>query len=168
LVVDDDAVLVKGVSNVLEGAGYQVLTAEDGAGAVSASRREKPDLVLLDIHFPPDVAFGGGVAWDGFLIMNWLSRMAEAANIPIVVISGGEAAKYKEAALKAGAVAYFQKPFEPEGLLGAVRKILGDPVPEPAPADATPAQPELAAETPAEPEPATEPATEPAAKVEAS
>ena len=75
LIVDDDAVLIRGLSNVLGGAGYHVLAAEDGAGAVSAVRQEKPDLVVLDIHFPPDVAHGGGVPWDGFLIMNWLCRM---------------------------------------------------------------------------------------------
>jgi len=152
LIVDDNAVLVKGLSNVLAGAGYQVLEAEDGAGAVSTVRREKPDLVLLDIHFPPDVAHGGGVPWDGFLIMNWLGRMEEAANIPIVIISGCEAGKYEGAALKAGAVAYFQKPFEPEQLLAAVRQILGDTAPEPeAPAE-SPAGPELAEgpETPIE------------------
>jgi len=131
LIVDDNAVLVKGLSNVLGGAGYQVLQAEDGAAAVSAVRRERPDLVLLDIRFPPDVAHGGGVPWDGFLIMSWLSRMEESKNMPIVIITGCEAEKYKPMALKAGAVGYVQKPFEPEELLATVRQILGDPVPQP-------------------------------------
>jgi CheY-like chemotaxis protein len=131
LIVDDNAVLVKGLSNVLSGAGYQVLQAEDGAGAVSTVRRDRPNLVLLDIRFPPDVAHGGGVPWDGFLIMSWLSRMEETKNIPIVIISGCEAEKYKPMAMKAGAVAYVQKPFEPEELLVTVRQILGDPAPQP-------------------------------------
>ncbi len=126
LIVDDNAVLVKGLSNVLIGAGYQVLEAEDGAAAVSTIRRERPDLVLLDISFPPDVAHGGGVAWDGFLIMSWVSRMEEARDIPIVIISGSQATEYKDRALKAGAVAYFQKPVEPEVLISALREILGE------------------------------------------
>lgn len=128
LIVDDNAVLVKGLSNVLVGAGYEILEAEDGAGAVSTVRREKPDLVLLDISFPPDVAYGGGVPWDGFLIMNWLSRMKEAQKIPIIIVSGSEAAKFKDRALKAGALAYLQKPVEPAVLLSTVKQFIGDAV----------------------------------------
>ncbi len=137
LIVDDNAVLVRGLSNVLVGAGYEVLEAEDGAGAVSTVRRERPDLVLLDISFPPDVAYGGGVPWDGFLIMNWLSRMEEAQRMPIIIVSGSEAAKFKDRALKAGAVAYLQKPVEPEVLLSTVKQFIGDAVAPSAEATAT-------------------------------
>jgi CheY-like chemotaxis protein len=126
LIVDDNAVVVKALSNALQGGGFEVLTAEDGAGAVSTTRREKPDIILLDISFPPDVAHGGGVAWDGFLIMNWLSRMEEAASIPVIIITGSEAAQYKSRALAAGAVNYLQKPIEPDQLLAAVRQALGE------------------------------------------
>ncbi len=131
LIVDDNAVLIKALSNVLEPAGFQILEAEDAAAAVSIVRRERPDLVLLDISFPPDVAHGGGLAWDGFQIMTWLSRMEEAKGVPIVIISGSEAAKFKDRALKGGAVAYLQKPFEPEDVLKAVRQVLGESAPEP-------------------------------------
>lgn len=137
LIVDDNAVLVKGLSNVLVGAGYEILEAEDGAAAVSTVRREKPDLVLLDISFPPDVAHGGGVPWDGFLIMNWLSRMEEAQKIPIIIVSGSEAAKFKDRALKAGAMAYLQKPVEPDVLLSTVKQFIGDAVVPSAVATAT-------------------------------
>jgi two-component system, cell cycle response regulator len=146
LIVDDNAVLVRALSNVLEGAGYQILEAEDGAAAVSTVRRERPDVVLLDISFPPDVAHGGGVAWDGFQIMSWLSRMEESKGIPIIIISGSEAAKFKDRALKAGAVAYLQKPVEPEAVLATVKELLGESAaPEPH-AVATPvAEPETRA-----------------------
>ncbi|MEI9865127.1 MAG: response regulator [Limisphaerales bacterium] len=63
LIVDDNEVILKTVSLKLQGAGYKVVTALDGAEAVAAVRREAPDLILLDISFPPDV---GGVEWDGF------------------------------------------------------------------------------------------------------
>ena len=124
LVVDDNAVIVKSLSIKLQANNYDVLTAEDGGSAVSVARREKPDLILLDINFPPDVAHGGGVPWDGFLIMGWLRRMEEAQNIPMIVISGGDAAKYKDRALAAGAVAYFQKPINHEELLKAIASTL--------------------------------------------
>src|SRR5213594_4756279 len=74
LIVDDSIVILKTLSMKLKSSGYQVLTAADGATAVSTVRRERPDLILLDITFPPDVAHGGGVAWDGFLIISWLQR----------------------------------------------------------------------------------------------
>jgi CheY-like chemotaxis protein len=83
-------------------------------------------LILLDINFPPDVAHGGGVAGDGFLIMEWLKRMEEAKGVPIVIISGADPAKCKERALAAGAAGYLQKPIEPGELVTVVRKTLGE------------------------------------------
>ena len=106
--------------------GYDVVTAEDGGGAVSAVRQEKPDLVLLDLSFPPDVAHGGGVAWDGFLIMNWLRRLEEGKHLPIIVITGGDPVKNKDRALAEGAVSFFHKPINNDELLTVVRKTLGE------------------------------------------
>ena len=77
LVVDDDVVVANGLSRKLKDGGYDVLIAIDGSEAVSTVRKERPDLVILDITFPPDVAHGGGVAWDGFLIIQWLRRLEE-------------------------------------------------------------------------------------------
>jgi CheY-like chemotaxis protein len=124
LVVDDSAVIVKSLTTKLQRAGYDVLPAMDGSEAVSAARKEKPDLILLDISFPPDVAHGGGVPWDGFLIIDWLHRIDEAKTIPIIVISGGDPAKFEERSYKAGAVAYFRKPVDNEQLLAAIHQTL--------------------------------------------
>ena len=125
LVVDDNEVILKTLSMKLQSAGYDVLQAMDGSGAVNAARTEKPDLIVLDISFPPDVAHGGGVAWDGFRIIEWLHRIDEAKTIPIIVITGGEPAKYKERSLAAGAVAFFQKPIDNQELLATIQKTLG-------------------------------------------
>jgi CheY-like chemotaxis protein len=121
--------------------GYDVVTAEDGAGAVSAVRKGKPDLILLDLSFPPDVAHGGGVAWDGFTIMTWLRRLEEAKNIPIIVITGGEPEKYKERALAAGAVSFFLKPINNDELLTVIRETLAKSKVDPQPAVASNPQP---------------------------
>ncbi len=133
LVVDDNAVILKTISVKLNANGYDVVTAEDGGGAVSAVRQERPDLILLDISFPPDVAHGGGVAWDGFLIIAWLRRLEEGKHIPIIVITGGDPARYKDQALGAGAVSFFHKPFNNEELLGAIRRTIGEPAGRPEP-----------------------------------
>jgi CheY-like chemotaxis protein len=135
LVVDDDAVILKTLSIKLKSHGYDVLTATDGSEAVSIVRHQKPDLILLDISFPPDVAHGGGVGWDGFLILEWLHRMDEGMHVPIILITGGDPVKLKERSMKAGAVALFHKPIVHDELLTLISKTLGeDTAPSQAPA----------------------------------
>ena len=128
MVVDDNEIILKTISLKLQGAGYQVVTALDGSEAVAAARKERPDLVLLDISFPPDV---DGVPWDGFRIMEWFHRLDASKKIPVIVITGSEEPKTKERATAAGAVAFFQKPLEHDYLLKVVRATLGEAMPRP-------------------------------------
>ena len=128
LIVDDDAVVIRALSIKLKANGYDVLTATDGAGAVKAARTERPDLILLDITFPADV---NTVSWDGFLIMEWLKRLDEAANIPIIVISAGNSEKYKSQAKAAGAAAFFHKPICHEEFFAYIRRRLNVKNPTP-------------------------------------
>lgn len=121
LVVDDDEVILKTVKRKLEGARYRVETAKDGSEAIAAVRREKPDLMLLDISFPPDVA---GVPWDGFRVMEWLHHMEGPKKIPIIIITGGQEVNNKEKALAAGAVAFFNKPIDHDDLIHVIRATL--------------------------------------------
>jgi CheY-like chemotaxis protein len=126
LIVDDNEVIVKTLALKLEAGGYRTISALDGSEALSAVRKETPDLILLDISFPPDVASGGGVPWDGFRMLEWFRRMEEAKSTPTVIITGGEAAKYKDRALAAGAAAFFHKPIDHDELLGTIAKILSE------------------------------------------
>ncbi len=121
LVVDDNEVILKTISLKLHAAGYHVLTALDGAEAVAAVRKDSPDLILLDISFPADV---GGVEWDGFRIMAWLHRLEAVKKTPVIIITGGEDAKFKARAVAAGAVAYFHKPIDHDDLLKVMRETL--------------------------------------------
>jgi CheY-like chemotaxis protein len=131
LVVDDDLVVLKSLSFKLKAKGYDVYTATDGSQAVNTVRTQKPDLIILDLTFPPQVA---GVAWDGFVIMDWLKRIDEAKNVPVIVVTGGDPAKYETRAKAAGATAFFHKPIDNEELLGIVQKTLesGDAPSKPA------------------------------------
>jgi CheY-like chemotaxis protein len=122
LIVDDNPVIIKTLSMKIASAGYQVVSAKDGSEAIAATRKEKPALIVLDISFPEEV----GVAWDGFKIIAWLQRIEEAKNTPIIVISGGDAAKYKDRSLQSGAIAFFQKPIDNEQLLELIKKTLGE------------------------------------------
>src|ERR1700740_269643 len=64
LVVDDSFVDARLLSTRLKAEGFEVLVAPDGAAAVSTARKQKLDLIFLDVLYPPDVAHGGGVSWD--------------------------------------------------------------------------------------------------------
>lgn len=121
LVVDDDQVILKTIRLKLERVGYRVATALDGTEAIAAVRMEKPDLILLDITFPPDVF---GVPWDGFRIMEWLHHLEGPKKIPVIIITGGQEVKNKERALAAGAVAFFNKPINHDDLLRVIHETL--------------------------------------------
>jgi len=121
LVVDDDAVIIRALTIKLKANGFDVVSARDGAEAVNGVRTQKPDLILLDLTFPADI---GSVSWDGFLIMDWLKRVDEAAHIPIVVITGGDRERYESRAIAAGATAFFHKPIIHDELLGLLRQTL--------------------------------------------
>ena len=132
LVVDDNEIILKTTSMKLQSAGYQVFTALDGSEGVAAVRKIKPDLVLLDIAFPPDVS---GMSWDGFRIMDWLHRVDETKKIPIIVISGVVEEKNKQRAAAAGAVAFFPKPVNFDEMIKVIRATLSaDTDKPPAPA----------------------------------
>ncbi|MBI3851640.1 MAG: response regulator [Verrucomicrobia bacterium] len=133
LVVDDNAIVLKTLALKLKSNGYDVSTAMDGPEAISFVRKEKPDLILMDVSFPPDVGHGGGVAWDGFLIMDWVRRIEEAKHIPFIVITGGDPVKYEKRSRDAGAVAFFRKPIDHEGLISAIRRTLGETTEPPTP-----------------------------------
>ena len=128
LVIDDNEIVLKTTSMKLQSAGYEVFTALDGSEGVAAVRRVKPDLVLLDITFPPDVS---GMSWDGFRIMDWLHRVDETKKIPIIVISGVVEEKNKQRATSAGAVAFFPKPVNFDQMIKVIRATLSTDTDQP-------------------------------------
>jgi CheY-like chemotaxis protein len=137
LVADDDAVILATTSFKLKSRGYAVVTARDPSAVIALVRDEQPDLILLDIHFPPDVGAGGAVAWDGFVLMTWLRQFEEVRNTPVIMITGQDRPGLEQRAIKAGAKAFFRKPIDPDCLLTAIRASLGhDPEkgqPDPSP-----------------------------------
>ncbi len=138
LIVDDNRVVLKVTAAKLQDYGYEVHTAEDGGGAISKLREVKPDMLLLDLNFPPDIAHGGGVPWDGLLLLSWLRRMTEAEHLQVIAITGGDLPDYKERCLEAGVLDIFLKPLDIEALVAMIRRALREAprVQDPAPAPA--------------------------------
>lgn len=123
LVVDDSAMVLNTLALVLRSDGYDVVMAEDGSEAVTCARLEHPDLILLDINFPPDVTYGGSLSWDGFRLIDWM-RQTHASLAPIILITGDDIEGLKERAKQSGAIAIFQKPLDNDALLSMIQRVL--------------------------------------------
>ena len=125
LVIDDNPVVLGALSLALKAGGYQVFEAVDASAAFHLARRVRPDLIVLDIFFPPDTSQSGN-SWNAFMIIDWFRRMGVIGNTPIIVISGAETEMFRERCLADGVAAFFTKPVDHRGLLDAVGQILGD------------------------------------------
>jgi CheY-like chemotaxis protein len=121
LIVDDDAVVRSATSNLLRNHGFEVMTAADCSEAIGAIAQVKPDVILLDLSFPPEIAYGGGVSWDGLGLMFWLRGLKNAKGARFIIITGSTCQASREKALAHGVEGYLQKPIKPECLL----EILG-------------------------------------------
>ena len=124
LVVDDDPVFVKAASMRLQREGFEVTTAEDGASTLRALRDGKPDLILLDILFPPDVPHGGVVSWDGFDIMSWLRRMGGVTRAPVILVTATSSPEFTERARKMGAAGPVEKTGDLSELISLINQLL--------------------------------------------
>jgi two-component system OmpR family response regulator len=112
LVVDDDANLLEVIKYNLVNAGYTVVLAETGIQAIEIARREKPDLILLDIMLP---------GMDGFEVCRILRN---EMSVPIIMVSAKTDEIDKVVGLELGADDYVTKPFSVRELTARVRATL--------------------------------------------
>jgi DNA-binding response OmpR family regulator len=115
LLVDDEAVLSETITYNLEQAGYQVTTVADGASALEAAGREKPDLIILDLMLPE---------MDGLEVCRQLRRESQTATTPIMMLTAKGEEIDKVVGLEVGADDYVTKPFGRRELLARIRALL--------------------------------------------
>jgi len=115
LVVDDDRGIVRLVRAYLEQAGFQVLTAYDGETALHTLRRERPDLVVLDLMLPDR---------DGWDITRVVRGDRALAKTPIIMLTARVEDADKIVGLELGADDYVTKPFNPREVVARVRSVL--------------------------------------------
>jgi DNA-binding response OmpR family regulator len=125
LVVDDNPVVLKAMYFFLRNHGYDVVMAESGSDTLTSLRRDKPDLILLDLDLP-DTGNVSNAMRDGFIIMDWARRTGAAENIPVIIISALDPEEYKSRALAAGIAIFFRKPVDNDKLLAAIHATLHD------------------------------------------
>jgi two-component system alkaline phosphatase synthesis response regulator PhoP len=115
LVVDDDKQIGRLVQSYLEKAGYTILTAYDGEDAMRVIRRERPDLIVLDLMLPKR---------DGYEITKWLRADQALSATPILMLTARVEDGDKILGLELGADDYLTKPFNPREVVARVRAIL--------------------------------------------
>lgn len=115
LIVEDNARLLRVIAVYLEKAGYEVMTARDGGGALLMLAETIPDLIVSDIMMP-------GI--DGFAFAANVRSNPRTDLIPIVFLTAKDRREDRIAGLKAQIDAYLVKPFEPEELVAVIENIL--------------------------------------------
>jgi DNA-binding response OmpR family regulator len=117
LVVDDEPKIAELARDYLEHAGFRVLLARDGRQALEATRRDRPDLVVLDLGLPER---------DGLDVTRQIRQDREpgVAATPIVMLTARDDELDKLLGLELGADDYITKPFSPRELVARVRAVL--------------------------------------------
>jgi DNA-binding response OmpR family regulator len=114
LLVDDDPELVESVRLALVMQGYEVLTACDGAEALARVERDRPDLMVLDLIMPRR---------SGLTVLDRMLRTAMRST-PIIMMTGTDEQRHRDAARLRGVTVFLSKPFAIEQLLMEVETIL--------------------------------------------
>ena len=117
LIVEDDADVRLGYQILLKANHYDTFFAADSLAAISEARKQ-PDLIILDLGLP---------AGDGFIVLERFRGNPNLALIPVIVVSARDLQGNKERALKAGAKAFVQKPWNDNELLALISELLGQP-----------------------------------------
>lgn len=115
LVVDDEPNIIKVVESRLSANGYEVIAASDGQLALDLARREKPDLIILDLMLPKI---------DGFKVCRMLKFDEKYKKIPIIMFTSRAQESDEKLGFEVGADAYITKPYDAEVLLEKIRGLL--------------------------------------------
>jgi two-component system alkaline phosphatase synthesis response regulator PhoP len=113
LLVDDDVDFVKATTKVLESRPYDIVVAHDGKEALEKARKEKPDLVLLDILMP---------LVDGFAVADQFRKDQSLSNIPVLALTSFSESLGQPFPFEVSD--YIQKPISPKDLLAKVEQHL--------------------------------------------
>ncbi len=117
LVVDDEVDLVETLTFRLEANGYEVIKAHDGQVGLDIAKKDKPDLMILDLMLPK---------MDGYKVCGLLKADARYKKIPIIMFTARAQESDKKIGEEVGADAYITKPFDPQVLLAKIKELLGD------------------------------------------
>lgn len=114
MTIDDSATMRDMLAMTLGDAGYDVVQACDGEDGLMKLKDTVPDAIITDINMPN---------LDGFGLISAVRRDDRLRSVPILVLTTETEPERRDLARKAGATGWIVKPFHPEKLLGALRRI---------------------------------------------
>lgn len=115
LVVDDETELVNMIKMRLEANNYEVILAYDGPEGLDKAKRDKPDLIILDLMLPK---------MDGYKVCAMLKHDQRYMKMPIIMLTARAGKEDEKLSQECGADAYIIKPFEPRALLDKIKELL--------------------------------------------
>ncbi|AVI63355.1 response regulator transcription factor [Halomonas sp. GFAJ-1] len=120
LVVDDEPNILLSLEFLMEQAGFEVVTAEDGEQALEQVNSASPDLLLLDISLP---------GMSGFDVLERLRGQEATAQLPIIMLTAHGRDVEREKGMALGADDYITKPFSTQSLVEKVKALLTEEQP---------------------------------------
>jgi len=115
LVIEDNEQNLYLMRFLLEKNGFTVIEATDGISGVELAKKEKPDLILLDIQLP---------RMDGYSVAREIKNNAALNKTPIVAVTSYAMAGDRERAIASGADGYIEKPIDPDKFIEQITKHL--------------------------------------------
>ena len=116
LIVEDEDLIAKVLAIRLEGLGYKAVIASDGEEGLAMAKKEKPDLVILDIGLP---------RIDGNTLCQLIKADAATRSVRIIMLTGKHLVGDMENAFSSGADFFVNKPYEWPLLLGHIQQLIG-------------------------------------------
>lgn len=118
MTVDDSKTMQIMLRNALESAGYEVIQGEDGVDGlhVLQTAKQLPAAIITDINMP---------RMDGFGFIEAVRRDERFRRIPMICLTTEVDPEKKKRARDAGATGWIVKPFNPQSLIGAIRRVTG-------------------------------------------
>jgi CheY-like chemotaxis protein len=117
MVVDDNPDIITIVRTILEGKGFNVLSASSGSECLEVLKSQKPDLIVLDIMMPE---------MDGLEVLTRLKGMTEFNSVPVVLLTAKVQYEDVLGGYKLGADYYITKPFTSTQLINGINLLLGE------------------------------------------
>jgi len=117
MVVDDNPDIITIVKTILEGKGYQLLSASSGQELLNLLTDQKPDLIILDIMMPE---------MDGLEVLGRLKAVTDTASIPVILLTAKVQYEDVLGGYKLGADYYITKPFTSTQLVNGINLLLGE------------------------------------------
>lgn len=115
MVVDDSASLRQVVVMALKSAGYETMEAENGKKAIEALKTKRANLIISDVNMP---------VMDGLTFLKEVKQIPEYKFTPVIMLTTESSETRKSEGKAHGAKAWVVKPFQPQQMLDAVRKLL--------------------------------------------